>query len=296
MGSEISLSLDASGVRADLALRRTQAVFQAWERRLSRFQPGSELSALNRSQGQPVRVSRTLWHLLHAAVIIAEATEGLVTPTVLSALEAAGYGRSFERLAPGAPVPVPRVLDVHALTFDAELRTVTVPEGLRLDLGGLVKGWAADEAVRRLGRLGPAQVNAGGDLAVSGPRADGSPWQVAVESPHRPGAVLGVLSVEQGGVATSGRNHRAWRQGELHRHHLIDPRTGLPAVTDVFSATVVGPSALVAEVAAKRVLLLGSRAGLEWLEQHPTLAAFLVLEDGQVLESRRLAASESAAL
>jgi thiamine biosynthesis lipoprotein len=135
---------------------------------------------------------------------------------------------------------------------------------------------------------GPALVDAGGDIAVSGPMADGSAWPIAIDDPHAPGETIGVLLLSGGAVATSGRDYRRWRQGERERHHIIDPRSGEPADTDVLSATVLAPTAVMAESAAKAALILGSRDGMAWIEAHPQLAALLVLENGQRYASRML--------
>ncbi|HMK07966.1 MAG TPA: FAD:protein FMN transferase, partial [Anaerolineales bacterium] len=167
-------------------------------------------------------------------------------------------------------------------------QTVRLPAGTRLDLGGIGKGWAADRAVRRLSRTGAALVDAAGDIAVSGPTASGDPWPIGVADPAHAERQLAVLMIGKGGVATSGRDYRRWRQGGLWAHHIIDPRTGRPAQTDVLSATVVGPSARMAEAAAKAVLILGSREGLGWLEGRPALAGLVVLDDERVLTSRRM--------
>ena len=154
-----------------------------------------------------------------------------------------------------------------------------MPVGMRLDLGGVAKGWAADQAVRALSAVGPALVDAGGDIAVSGPRTDGSPWAIGVADPFEDDQQCDLLLLTGGGVATSGRDYRRWQQGGRWQHHLIDPRTGLPSTSDVVSATVIAPTASEAEVAAKVVLLLGSVAGLRWLEARPTLAGCIMCDD-----------------
>jgi len=141
--------------------------------------------------------------------------------------------------------------------------------------------------MKRLEHYGPALVDAGGDIAVSGSQRDGSPWVIGVADPLHPGENLAILRVGRRGVATSGRDYRRWKLDGGWQHHIIDPRTGKPAETDVLSATVVALNVMEAEIAAKLVLILGSQAGLAWLEAQPWLAALLVLENGELMYSLR---------
>jgi thiamine biosynthesis lipoprotein len=129
---------------------------------------------------------------------------------------------------------------------------------MRLDLGGVAKGWAADQAAQRLASTGPVLVDAGGDISISGPMADGLGWPIAVANPFAPDDSLGLVRIVQGAVATSGRDYRHWQRGGIEQHHIIDPRSGRPAETDVLSATVIAPDGPSAEMAAK-VALLHSR-------------------------------------
>ncbi len=290
MGCQMLALVDSDSPEARDDLARVPAWFEEWERQLSRFREDSDLCQLNREPDRPVRVRAALWEVVRAALLAARWSGGLVTPTVLPALEAAGYDRSFE-LVPAAspdrqlPSPVP---DWRSIRCDPEGRTIRLPVGVRLDLGGIAKGWAADRAARRLAKRGPALVDAGGDIAVSGLRAGGERWPVAVDDPAQPGQQLALLMLARGAVATSGRDYRRWRHGGVWAHHILDPRTGEPARTDVLSATVVAPTAVEAEVAAKAALILGSRAGLAWLDERPPLAGLLVLESGEVIRTRRL--------
>jgi thiamine biosynthesis lipoprotein len=131
-------------------------------------------------------------------------------------------------------------------------------------------------------------VDAGGDIAISNPRTNGDPWTVGVNDPFRPGTNLCNLYVNAGGVATSGIDYHRWQQGGRWNHHIIDPRSGLPVETDVLTATILAPTVMQAETAAKTVLILGSQAGLDRLESDPTLAGLLVLTSGEHLHSRRI--------
>jgi thiamine biosynthesis lipoprotein len=156
---------------------------------------------------------------------------------------------------------------------------------MQLDFGGVAKGWAAHQASKRLAADGAALVSAGGDIAISAAGADGQLWPVAIDDPFRPGEFIQTLMLGKCGVATSGTDYRRWKQGGRWSHHLIDPRTGQPAQTDVVTVTVIAPDALQAEMAAKTALILGSGPGLEWLAARPEFPALLVLETGEFLYS-----------
>jgi thiamine biosynthesis lipoprotein len=291
MGCEMKAVLDAEGPRARRALAQVPGWFESWEAALSRFRADSELSRLNARAGQIVRVSGVLWEVLQAALAAARRTGALVMPTGLVALEAAGYDRTFAALpaagsaavAPAGPLPA-----WQAVRLLPRLQAVQVPAGVRLDFGGIAKGWAADRAARRLAAHAPALVDAGGDIRVSGPRANGDAWPIGAGDPRDADRDLALLALRGGAVATSGRDYRRWQRGGVWQHHILDPRTGQPATTDVLSATVLAPTAVAAESAAKVVLILGSGAGVAWLDAQPALAGLLVLDDGQVRLSRRL--------
>jgi thiamine biosynthesis lipoprotein len=286
------VALDANTPDTAQQLAQAPGWFAAWEQTLSRFLPDSELTRFNQRAGSIVQVSDVLWDVIMSAQQAAQRSHGLVTPTMLAELKQAGYDRSFELLSAQSAAERPPALtpsgDWNAVVLMPSSHSIRLPPGVQLDLGGIAKGWAADRAARQLGIYGPALVDAGGDIALSSPMADGSAWPIAVADPADPDGQLELLMLPSGGIATSGRDYRRWQQAGVWQHHILDPRTGRPAATDVVSATVIGSSAREAEMAAKTVLILGSRAGLAWVEARPTLAALLVLEGQGVVRSRRL--------
>ncbi|MGB9737675.1 FAD:protein FMN transferase [Chloroflexus sp.] len=293
MGSTITIVIDSDDPTARSALNIARRTFLRYEQILSRFRSHSELSALNRRAGRgPVRVGYTLWCAVQYALWAASASDGIVTPTVGAALVAAGYDRDFATLAdgivrrPAAAHPAPAW---RHLQLDPSRRTIALPAGVQLDLGGSAKGWTAAIVARRLGRRFPTLVDAGGDIAISGPQRKGAPWPVEVADPRDPDHGLELLLLWRGGVATSGIDYRRWQQGDRWQHHLIDPRTGSPAATDILAATVVASSLTIAEMAAKTVVILGSEAGLPWLAARPQLAALLIRLDGTIIRTPNLA-------
>ncbi len=266
--------------------------FEGWEGSLSRFRYDSELTRFNQTHEQPVSVSDTFWDVFHAARKAEEMTDGLVTPTLLDAIIEAGYDRPFDELphlAPLTPAPALTISPpLAAITFDESTRTITLPFGMGLDFGGVAKGWAAHQAMKRLQAEGPALIDAGGDIAISGSRADGSQWQVGIADPFRERKNLEILFLNACGVATSGKDRRRWVRDRLFQHHIIDPVTNQPVETDLLTVTVIAPDVMEAEAAAKAAFILGSRAGFAWLEARPEYAGVFVLDNGGILYTQNM--------
>src|SRR6266511_845086 len=266
------------------ALRDAGSRLAGLEARWSRFRSDSEISTLNRAAGRPVAVSPETFTLVTLAVLGWRVTGGRFDPTVLGALEAAGYDRSFEQLAAGrrggAPASGPAP-GLGGITLNAGKSTVTLPAGTRLDFGGIGKGYAADLLCAELRAAGAAGVcvNVGGDLRVSGtPPRDGR-WMIAVPHPH--GGQAATLELTGGAVATSSPVRRAWRRGDRLRHHLIDPSTGQPARTGILQVSVLAGEAWQAEVAAKAAFLAGLPGALD-LALRLRVEALVIAEDGGV--------------
>ena len=295
MNCDMSVVMDTDSTVFDALLQQVPVWFEDWEQTFSRFRNDSELSQLNASAGRWFVASEDLWTMVHQSVQVARAHNGLVTPTILDALMNVGYDQSFEqmdqRTKPARAVS--RVggvsgLDAWAgIEFDAQARAVFLPSGIHLDLGGFVKGWCADEVVQRLAQFAPVLMDAGGDIAISGAMTDGGAWPIGIADPMDAEHDLAQVMVKRSGVATSGRDYRQWSQDGVVRHHIIDPRTGSSAQTDVLSASVIAPTAQQAELASKMLLILGAQAGMKWADEQKDYGACVVLDDGEVRMNER---------
>jgi FAD:protein FMN transferase len=265
-------------------------LFAEIERRLSRFDPTSDLSRLNADPRACVPAEPLLRTAVGAALRAARLSGGLVDPTVLGAVRGAGYQDSRAHVQPAsllvaldaAPPRRPARPDPAArwrtVDVDHAAGVIRRPRGLELDLGGSAKGWVADVLGARLERHGRFAVDCGGDLRLAARR--GEPWEVRVRHPLT-GAVAHMLYVRAGGVATSGIDGRLWRGPDgAFAHHLIDPATGRPAWTGLLAVTALGPTALEAEALAKAALLSGPAAGRRVLRTHH--GGVLVHDDGTV--------------
>jgi len=263
------------------AERLLRADLVALDLACSRFRPDSELRRL--PAGRPARVSPLLGDALRAALSTAEATGGLVDPTVGDVLVRLGYDRDFSEVPADSPAvaagtPAPGWWRVR-LTGDR----VVVPRGVSLDLGASAKAFAADRAA---GRIAAAYgcgvlVSLGGDLAVAGPAPEGG-WRVSVGDDHRhPGPGDPVVVISSGGLATSTVTCRTWRRGGRTVHHIIDPRTGDIPEPVWRTVSVAAASCLAANAASTAGIVLGADAP-QWLAAR-RLPARLVGVDSRVL-------------
>lgn len=274
MGCDMRVLVE-DGPDPHAAARAARGQLESIDARLSRFRSGSELARLNADPRATVPASELLRVAVRAALWAAEASGGLVDPTLLDSLERAGYRHSLtgitraglaEALAQ-APARAPARARGdnnerwRAIEIDDAAGTITRPPGMRIDTGGSTKGLAADAVAHAL--PGRHVVDCGGDLRLNA--AEGEPYGVVVEHPLTRAAAC-TIPVRGGAVATSGPGRRLWRDADGGiRHHLLDPSTGEPAWTGLISATAVAPTALEAETLAKAALLSGSGRARELL-------------------------------
>ena len=306
MATDVSVQISASPEQARAAEEAAGACmtwFAEVDARLSRFREESDLSHLNRSAGHWFLASPLLFAAVTAAVQSAEASSGRFDPTLLGQLQALGYDRDFAEIsqrevgsAHSDPDPAPLFAESwRDVQLDPAGRRIRLPEHVRLDLGGIAKGWAADVALHRFCLpFGGALINVGGDLRAYGGPAPGESWSIGIRDPRRELATaesasqpryLATLTFSRGGLATSGAVRRWWLRDGRRQHHLLDPRTGRPAplwiddsdtptsngvdnraATLLATATALAPTAARAEVAAKVALLRGYPEALRAVE------------------------------
>jgi thiamine biosynthesis lipoprotein len=204
------------------------------------------------------------------ALDAARRTDGIVDPTVGSAMIELGYDRDFEAVAPSGPAlrvvrrPVPgwQVIDL-----DEANGTLRVPSGVRLDLGATAKALCVDRIARRVAALSPLPgvlIGLGGDLAAAGPAPQGG-WAIQVQDAttaagERVSGPTTVISMHRGGLATSSLSARRWVRGGRVMHHILDPRSGVPVVTPWRTVSVVAQSCVAANVASTNAVVRGASA------------------------------------
>lgn len=250
----------------------------------SRFREDSELMQVSAAPGV-YRVSPVLAGAVRIALEAARETDGILDPTVGSLLAAGGYDRTFALVPQDDPTPVslPRPRPDWR-TIDVVDDHLVIPAGVTIDLGATGKGYAADlVALTLTGRLGTGVlVSVGGDVRVISDDGTDS-WPVSIA--HSPGdlaedRLLAMVSLRDGGLATSSVTARRWSRGGRQWHHIIDPRTGTPASGPWATVTALGHTCAAANTASTAALVLGD-AAYDWLLAHD-VAALLATRTGEI--------------
>lgn len=271
------------------ASNQVESWFYFVEKTLSRFQSDSELSKLNRSYGNSFISSDLLFQALTVADFYYKETDGLFNPYLGEVLCKLGYDKSFENLLErnSTPPSLPEQQQwkhdaVDPIQMDTSTQSIDLSPYASVDLGGIAKGWCAQEMCNRLKANGVLSgvIDAGGDIVVWGEDAQG--LEIAVADPFDPERDLINLKMERGaGIATSNTLKRHWQDAHgKDFHHIVDPRTHQPGKSDLVQVTVLAPDLTTAEVYAKCMLILRSEEGMDWLQsKQPNIGVIGVRSD-----------------
>ena len=285
MNTDILLAAEGQADQIRAGFEQASEFIRSGESRFTRFSEDSELSALNRSSGKRFKASADLFSIIALTRRFFHLTRGLFDPSILPDLKRAGYDRSMEVLRELGPSPLLETLlanehpSFSEIDLDESDQTIQLPPGMAIDLGGIAKGWIAEQAANLLSKYATAcAVDAGGDMYLVGLPDGMEQWPVALEDPLQPETALTTLKVDPGAIATSTITKRVWQQAGKNRHHIIDPRTGEPAVSDWISVTVIAPHAYEAEVFAKALLIAGPQEAEEIIRHSGIPFTFLAVD------------------
>ena len=285
MGTSVKVLLPAGDeAMLDFVHARSWNLEALW----SRFIGTSDIAMLALAGGQAVQVVTETVELVEQMLQAHFATEGFFDPTLMEALNEAGYSKS--RVSDDISV-LPVAGGSSALSdvrIDHNTNEITLPAGMSLDPGGIGKGMAADLIARDLMDMGVqgVSISMGGDVALAGTPDDGDNWVVNIGAPNDYTEVIDTVRLRAGGVATSTLAARTWDTDGEHRHHVIDPRTQKPVsvtATSTLQASVVAGSAAWAEVFATALTVCASEDAERLVIRH-NLAALLILHNGQRIE------------
>ncbi len=264
------------------------ALCKRYENLFSHVNPESQLYGVNRAKGRPLSVDPELAALVKTALAYCRESEGRYDITMGSVTRLWDFKRGI----------IPDAAEVSQALKHVNYHTVCVQNGeislddplACIDLGGIAKGYIADAILALLREHGidHALVNLGGNVAVMGGKHDGKPWRVGIRKPLPSGAMSAIesfatVAIHEGSVVTSGIYERAFTREDVLYHHILDPKTGFPAHTDLLSATVISRTSIEGDGFTTALIIMGADRALEFTCEHPEIEAILVTRDGDVL-------------
>lgn len=251
----------------------------------------SEVSDINSSDGEFKSVSSETYKLISKAVQISEMTDGAFDITVYPLVKEWGFTTGEYKVPDIKTVrSLLAIVGSDKIRFNEADTSIKLLSGMSIDLGGIAKGYIAMKLteIMKTEGLSSGLVSLGGNIHALGTKPDGSPWHVAVQHPQKSDGYLGVLSLNNEAAITSGGYQRYFEQdGEVYQH-IIDPKTGSPAKTDILSATVITDDGAVGDALSTALYVMGSEKALSFLENHREFKAVIFTEDGSLLISSSL--------
>jgi FAD:protein FMN transferase len=293
MGTRIYVEVWADdAAQGNAAIEAVMEEMRRIDALMSHYKPDSELSLINeRAAQEPVQVDPELFDLIKLSTHFSQLTDGAFDITYASVGYLYNYPLHVHPTEEQIKAALPAV-NWRYLVFDADHHTIRFARpGMRIDLGGIAKGYAVDRGVAILKAHGIAHaiVTAGGDSRLLGDHR-GRPWLVSIahpDEPHNPDKVVTRIPLVDCAVSTSGDYERYFDEAGVRYHHIIDPHTGHSA-TRVRSATIIGPTATQTDGLSKTAFVLGPEKALEIIERLPDFDAVFVTPEGKLLYSKGL--------
>jgi thiamine biosynthesis lipoprotein len=292
MGTRMTIEVWAdTAVKGNAAIDAVLADMRRLDEAMSTYKPTSEVSRVNAEAAQhPVKISKELFDLLSQAVEFSRLTNGAFDITYASVGFMYDFRKHEKPDAKQIAAALPAVNYRHLL-LDAKQQTIKFSQaGVRIDLGGLAKGYAVDRgiALLKLRGIDHASVSAGGDSRIIGDRF-GKPWIVGIRHPDDASKIIAKIPLTDAALSTSGDYERYFDEGGVRYHHIINPQTGKSA-SKVRSATIISSTATRTDGLSKTAFVLGPEAAMKIYNQLQDVDAILVTPDGKVLYSRGLQA------
>ncbi|MEN8179417.1 MAG: FAD:protein FMN transferase [Pseudomonadota bacterium] len=291
MGTQVRVEhWHEDAVEGKAAIEAVLAEFRRIDRSMSPYREASELSLLNREAAKrPVSVSEELFRLLERSLEISELTNGAFDITFASVGHQYDYRKGIAPTDQKLQQDLPKIDFRHILLNPADHSVTFKQPGVRIDLGGIAKGYAVDQGIKILQQrnITQALITAGGDSRLLGDRG-GRPWHIGIRAPRDPQAMVAVLPLVNTAISTSGDYERYFEADGVRHHHIISPATGRSA-REVQSVTIIGPDATLTDALSTSLFVMGPAAGLQLINTLPELEAVIIDRNGKMLYSSGLA-------
>ena len=287
--------LTAYGDNAEAALSDVVQTINAAALELDPEVESSTVYALNHAEGEPVTVSPLIADMFTAAQTVYTQTGGALDLTVYPIVKAWGFIDSVHTVPSADALEELKAVPCFD-RVDVDAHTVTMPAGTEVSFGAVAKGAMAERCAQILKEYGVehAYMSLGGNVQTVGLKPDGSQWRIGVQDPNDTANYLGVVSIGEQAVVTSGSYQRYFEQDGKLYHHIIDPATAAPAESGLVSVTIVCDSGTMADCLSTAMFILGEQQALEYRAQYGGFDMILVTEDDRVIVAGDLTFEESA--
>ena len=268
----------------DTLLDDIWAMCQRYENLFSKTIEGSDVWRINHANGKTITIDPETWMVLNKAREANLQSGGAFSITLAPIVALWDFTGGTQKMPSQDQLDtlLPMVDDTRLVLGDD--RTVTLPAGMSIDLGGIAKGYIADQVAAMVStRCSGSALSFGGNTYVTGTKPAGTPWLLGIQDPNgETGTPLMVVSLDEGTVVTSGVYERYFIKDGIRYHHILDPQTGISAQTDVVSASVIGTDSVMADAYATCCVVLGSEKAIALMESL-NQDALLILQDGSIL-------------
>ena len=279
------MTVTAYGAKAQEAVDEAEAEIQRLDELLSTGNEESEIAQLN--QNKSATLSEDAGYLVERALELNKETDGAFDIAIYPVMEAWGFPtQNYQVPTADTLESLLKLADASQIIYDEDSRKISFgQEGMKIDLGGIAKGYTSSRIMEiyKENNISSGLVNLGGNVQALGTKTDGSKWRVAVQSPDDTEDYLGILSVEDKAVITSGGYERYFEQDGKTYHHIIDPKTGYPAENGLTSVTVVSEDGTLADGLSTSLFIMGKDKAIEFWRAHSDEFDIIMLTDERKL-------------
>ncbi|MGM0501053.1 MAG: FAD:protein FMN transferase [Bacillota bacterium] len=285
MGTVIKIKIHGS--QAEELVEQSFTIIDEIEEKMSANLSNSEISKINQAAGQEkVRVSSETYQVLNKALDYAKMSQGFFDPSIGSLVELWGIGTAEEQVPSEEEIKEKiKVVDYKQVQLLEENHVFLTEKGMKLDVGGIAKGYAADRVISFLKSKGvqSAFIDIGGNVSVLGTKPNDDLWSVGIQNPNKNrGQVLAAIDVKDKTIVTSGNYERYFTKNGTKYHHILNPKTGYPARKNIISVTIVAEKSFDADALSTAVYALGLKEGLSLINSLDKIEAMVVTADNKV--------------
>lgn len=281
------IQLVAYGENAKIAIEEAIDRLNEIDDKMSVFKPSSEVSIINKNAGiQANKISLDTLFVIKKSIEYSVLTDGAIDITIRPLVDLWGIGTDSQRIPTRSEInKIISLVDYTDLFIDADNRVTLLYKNQAIDLGGIAKGYAADQTrdIFKKHKIKSALINLGGNISALGNKPDNTLWNIGIQNPLSDrGDYIGIISVSNKSVVTSGNYEKFFEVDGKRYSHLIDPRTGYPSSNGIISATIVSSDSIACDALTTAIYILGLEKSINLINKLQNIEAVIITEDKKI--------------